>query len=266
MAIITICRGTYTGGKEFAEHLSKDLGYRLQSREDLLRDTSSCFGASEEQLGSALAQKPGFLEGRGLKKRQYLQCVQAQMARVAQGNDVVYHGQAGHLLLPGIPHHLRIRVVADMEYRIRVTMEAGMPSRAKAIENIEELDRKRASWMKWIHGVNINDPTAYDMMINLERLSYPVASAMVVKALELDFQTTPESQQIVDDLVLASDVRARLGLNRDISDDRLQIAAHRGVISIRANVRSHADVERAKEFVQQIPGVEKVESELGTRW
>ncbi len=266
MAIITICRGTYTGAKEFAEHLSQHLGYRLQSREELLTETSRLFGASEDQLESALAQRPGFLEGRGLKRRQYLHYAQATMAKAVQGDNIVYHGQAGHLLLPGIAHHFRLRVVADMEYRIKVTMEAGLPNRDRAIEDIRDLDKKRSSWMKSIHGVDINDPTAYDMVINLERVPYEVGAAMVAKAVELDFQTTPESQQVVDDLVLASDVRARLGLNSDISDDRLQIAAHKGVITIAASVRSHADVERAKEFVQQIPGVEQVQSELGTRW
>lgn len=266
MAIITICRGTDTGGRELAERLSKDLRYRLLSREDLLADTASYFGASEDVLQSALEQKPGFLEGRGLKKRQYLQCVQAIMAKAVQANDIVYHGQAGHLLLPGIPHHLRMRVVQDMEHRINLEMEAGKPSREKAIECIEELDRKRASWMKWVHGVDINDPTVYDMVINLERLPLAVVSAMVAQAVMLHFQSTAESQRIMDNLVLATEVQARLGLNRDISDDRIGVSADGGVITLTASVRSHADVERAKEFVRQIPGVVEVRSDLSTRW
>ena len=35
MSIITISRGTFSGGKEFAESLAKNLGYRCLSREEL---------------------------------------------------------------------------------------------------------------------------------------------------------------------------------------------------------------------------------------
>jgi len=266
MAIVTICRGTYTGGKLFAEHLGRELGYRVLSREELLTESATSFCASEDQLKAALQQKPGFLEGRGLKRRQYLNCVGATMARAVQGDNVVYHGQAGHVLLRGIPHHLRLRVVADMEYRIRATMEAGTPVRAKAIHSIEELDRTRASWMRALHGVDINDPTMYDLIINLECVSIATGSAIVVEAVKRGFQTTPAGQKMLDDLVLASEVRARIGLDRTISDDRLRIEADDGVITVFANVRCLADAERAKEMIQTLPGVKEARTEIGSGW
>ena len=266
MAIITINRGTYTGGKELAERLSDDLGYDLLCREELLERTAEMFSASQDQLSSALAQKPSFLEGRGLRKRQYLHCVQAAMASFVLKDNTVYHGQAGHLLLGKLAHHMRIRVVADMEFRIRVTIEAGTPSREKAIEDIAQLDRKRSGWMKWVHGVDINDPTSYDMVVNLERMPIPVVSSIVCEAVSVHFQTTPESLQEAEDLALSSELRARLGLNKDILEDRLNIEAHKGAVSIAANVRSLADAERAKEFVSKIDGVKSVEVRVGTRW
>ena len=72
MAIITISRGTYSGGKELAEHMSKDLGYRLLSREDLLTDAAKEFGVSESKLETALMFKPGFLDSLNLRKIHYI--------------------------------------------------------------------------------------------------------------------------------------------------------------------------------------------------
>lgn len=267
MAIITISRGTYSGGLALAESLSEDLGYRLLSREQLLTNAAKEFGALEDDLKSALQQRPGFLEGRGRRKLQYVYCVQAAIAKAVQNDNVVYHGQAGHLLLRGIPHHLRLRAVADMEYRITDTVKRGNFTREEAIQCIEELDRERANWMKWLHGVDPNDPTTYDLEINLEHISIPTACMIVAQTVNHGFQTTPESQQMLDNLVLTSDIRAKMGLLKEISDDRIEVEARDGIVTITANVRFLADANRVRELVAQIPGVKDIQSkiEIGKR-
>jgi osmotically-inducible protein OsmY len=55
-----------------------------------------------------------------------------------------------------------------------------------------------------------------------------------------DFQTTSQSQKLVDDLVLVSEIRAKMALDRSISDDRIQVEADNGVVTITANVRQLA--------------------------
>ena len=266
MAIITISRGTYSGGKALAECLSKDLGYRLLSREELLTSTANASGVSEQQLESALAYRPGFMEGRGLGKLHYIYCVQASLAKAVQSDNVVYHGQAGHLLLKGIPHHLRLMVVANMEYRIAAARKRSHLTRDKAIQLIKELDEERDKWVQWVYGVDRTDPTTYDLEINLERIPIQNVCATVADTARRDFQTTAESQKIVDDLVLSSEVRARIGSDRGISDHRIEVEAKDGVVAITGIVRSSRDMERVSELVKQIPGVKDVESKLGTRW
>ncbi len=134
MAIITISRGTFSGGKTLAECLGKALRYRLLSREELVQATARRFGLSQDELAAALSHKPGFLDRQRLTKRSYVLCVQAELASAVQGDNVVYHGQAGHLLLKKVPHHLRLKVVADMEYRINAAMERTDYTRDRAIQ------------------------------------------------------------------------------------------------------------------------------------
>jgi cytidylate kinase len=266
MAIITIFRGTQRGGKDLAESLAESLGYRLLCREELITTAAQEYGASEELVESALQQRPGFLEGRGRKKLHYIHCVRAVLARAVQGDNVVYHGQAGHLLLKGIAHHLRLKVIADTEYRIQETLRGGTLTRDEAAYRIEESDRRRAEWMEWLHGVGTDDPVAYDLTINLEHLSIPDACAIIAQTVQRGFQTTPESQRAVADLVIASQIRAKIGLDRDISDEKIEVEVQDGVVTINANVRSLGDTDGVRDAVRQVPGVKDVRSKIGTRW
>ena len=265
MAIITISRGAYSGIEALAERLREELGYGLLSREELLVNTAKEFGASESQLESALKHRPGLLEGRGLTRLRYIHCVQAVIAKAVQGDNLVYHGEAGHLLLKGIPHNLRIMVVADRETRIGTVMERCGLTRDKAIEYVKRLDEERDKWVQWVHGVDMSDPATFDLVINLERIPVPSAIAIIAQTASRDFQTTPESQRIVDDLVLASEIRAKMGLEPSISDDRIAVEASDGVVTVTANARYLADADRVKQLARQIPGVKDIESKIETR-
>ena len=266
MAIITISRGTYSGGKELAEHISKELGYRLLSREQLLTDAAKEFGVSEDKLETALTFKPSFLESLSLRRIHYICYVQAAMAKEVQTDNVVYHGQAGHLLLHGVPHHLRLKVVADMEYRINEAIERSNFSRERAIKYVHTLDEERDRWVKAIYGVDRNDPSTYDVIINLEKISISAASDIAKQLATTEFKTTPESQKIVDNLVMASEIRAKIGLHRHIHDDNLEVEVEDGVVTLCGTVRSSVDADMIRELVRELPNVKDIVSKMGTRW
>jgi len=128
------------------------------------------------------------------------------------------------------------------------------------------LDRGRDEWVKWVYGVDRNDPSTYDLEINLERIPLKHACLTVEELIKRDFQTTPASQQILDDLVLAREVRARIGLAPDIADDRVEVEASDGVVTISGTVRTGGDVEKVQALVEKLPGVRRVDMQLGTRW
>ena len=266
MAIITVSRGTYSGGKTLAECLSKDLDYRLFSREELLQGSAATYGATEDQLESALMNRPGFLDGKKLRKLHYVYCVQAEMARAVRSDNIVYHGQAGHLLLTGIPHHMRVRVVADMEYRVAAAMRRSNLPPDKTRAYIQELDDERNKWVQWVYGVDRNDPTTYDVTVNLERVPMESACVMIADTARRNFQATEESQRMVEDLILASEIRAQIGLDQTIADDRIEVEATDGVVTISGTVRSLVDADRVRELVRGIPGVRDINSQMGTRW
>jgi cytidylate kinase len=261
VAIITISRGAYGGIEELVERLSEELGYGTLSREELLTKTAEAFSISQHQLESALVHRPGLLEGRGLTKLRYIACVQATLTRAVCADDIVYHGEAGHLLLESIPHSLRVRVVAAMEQRVADAMEHAGLARERAFQYIRELDEKRDKWGKWVHGVDTADPALFDLVVNLERIPVATACALIAETVARDFQSTSASRQVAEDLALASEVRARIGLDGSIPGERIRVTAKEGVVTIRTAARYVADADRATALARTMEGVKDVHSE-----
>jgi cytidylate kinase len=269
MAIVTISRGTYSGGKQLAESLAEKLGYRCLSREELLTGVAKKYEVGDDTLSEALHYKPDFLEGTKLGKIHYIAFVRAALCREVRSNEVVYHGQGGHLLLAGVPHILRVRVIADMEFRIKAAMNRHDVNREKAIELIKKVDRHRAIWMISIYQTDWQDASRCDLVINLEHMSIDSACELLVHAVGGPrLKTTSESQQIMDDLLLNSDIRERIAAHswRDIEerieDYDVKITSDKGAVDIRGKTSSQQEIDRIIQIARETPGVREIRSQM----
>ena len=77
MAIITISRGTFSGGKALAERLAERLGYPCLSREEVVSYAAKEYGIAKEDLTAAFSDPPPFWEQVPGKRIAYLKCVTA---------------------------------------------------------------------------------------------------------------------------------------------------------------------------------------------
>jgi cytidylate kinase len=265
MALITISRGTFGGGKDLAESVAKRLGYRCLSREELLIIVASQFGLTEDELAAARESKPGFLERMSLRRIQYTAYIRAALCREVRNDNVVYHGQGGNLLIGEVPHVLRVRVIADMEFRIKAAMDRHAVSRGKAIKLIKKADEDRAKWSKSVYNVDWQEPSLYDMVVNLARISPDTACELMVVAVQTNFRTTPESQKIMNDLALSADIRARIAAHKGIEDVEVEIAADGGTITVGGKANLAAETDRIMRLVRETPGVSEVKSNMHTR-
>ena len=94
MSIITISRGSLSGGRDLAERVAARLGYRCISREVLL-EAASRYGVPEPKLWELFEKKPSFWEWLTRSRERYIVFMQAAMCEEAQHGQLVYHGQAG---------------------------------------------------------------------------------------------------------------------------------------------------------------------------
>jgi cytidylate kinase len=210
MAVITISRGCYSHGQEIAEEVAKTLGYECVSREILL-EASQLFNVSEKKLIRSLNDTPNILERIVHGRERYLEYIKTALLEHARKGNVVYHGHAGHLLLTEIPQVLKIRIIADKDDRINLLQKQENVTKETAAAIIEKEDTNRTQWTRYLYKMDINDPKLYDIVINIGNLAIEDACKIIcLLARSNSYQTTDESKQAVEDLAIASRLRAAL--------------------------------------------------------
>jgi cytidylate kinase len=210
MAIITVSRGSYSKGKDVAEKLAKQLGYECISREILL-EASEEFNIPEIKLTRAIHDAPSTLERFNQGKERYIAYIRAALLKHVQKDNIVYHGLGGHFFLQGIPHVFKLRIIADIEFRVKEEMKRENISEEKARYILKKDDDERRKWSLQLYGMDPWDSRLYDMVLHIGNLT--VDDAVVISYVTVKkpcFQTTPTSQKILDNMLLEAKVQAAL--------------------------------------------------------
>ena len=211
MAIITISRGCFSHGKEIAECVANKLGYECISQEILL-EASQTFHVPEEKLFESLHDPPGLLARLTHVRQRFIDEFQAMLLEHVVKDNLVYHGFAGQMLLSGISHVLKVRVIADMAERIKMVRSRQQITREEALSIVEREDHERAEWYRTIYRIDMHDPRLYDLVLNIDRLSIDDACDIVCQAASSGtFKTTADSRAALADLALESRIKIALG-------------------------------------------------------
>lgn len=261
MAIITISRGAYSQGKEIAERVADRLGYECIAREVLL-EASQEFNIPELKLLHAIQDAPSILDRLTYGKEKYIAYIQAALLKHLQRDNVVYHGFAGHFFVREIPHVLKVRVIADLEQRVRIVMERDRVSRKEALRFVKKLDDQRRRWSRHLYGIDTWDPGLYDLVVHIHKITVDDAVEIIACTAGLErFRTTAESARAMDDLVLAAEVQATLVAVRP----DVKVTASGGVVHVQTRAPASRELELAAELkaaAQRIPGVVEVRVEV----
>ena len=262
MAIITISRGSYSRGKEVAEKLAHKLGYACISR-DILLEASDEFNIPEIKLIRALHDAPSVLERFRHGKERYVSYLRSALLQHAKKDNLVYHGLAGHYFLRGIPHVLKVRILADIEDRVAEEVKREGISAEKARYILLKDDEERRRWGLQVYGTDTWDSRLYDMVLNIKALTVTdavdIISSVVAKPC---FRTTPEAQKTVNDLALATRVQATLARIAP----KLVVTANHTAVFIRNGEEiptlSEDVIDEIKRTAAGIDGVETVYMEV----
>jgi len=234
-----------------------------------VEDAAKEYDITPEDLTAALNEGAPLWEQIPGKRVAYLKCVAATILKHAEQGNLVYHGHAGHLLLRGVSHLLRVRVVADKEFRIKAAMERKNLNREGAMAHIEKIDRDRQKWSSFLYGINWEDPSLYDAVLNLERLSIESACETIIRMATLDeFKMTAEAQKALKDVTLGSKVWAALAKNDLTRKAGAKVSAQGGLVTIEGTAGSQKIVDAISEMARKVEGVKEIRNEVGvgTDW
>ena len=211
MPIITISRGSYSHGREVAEKLRAKLGYRCISREVILK-ASEHFNIPEIKLVRAIHDAPSILDRFVHGRERYVAYFREALLHSLLNDNVVYHGLAGHFFVTGISHAIKVRIVADIEDRVKAEKSRlHAVSDEKALEMLERDDAERRRWSRRLYGIDAGDPGFYDLVIHVKHMSTDDAVEVIAEAAKQPcFQATPESIKAMETLFQAARVEASL--------------------------------------------------------
>jgi cytidylate kinase len=253
MSIITISRGSYSRGKEVAEKLAQALNYQCLSR-DILLEASERYNMPEIKLVRAIHDAPSILERFTYSKEPYVAYIRAALLRQAQKDNLVYHGLAGHFLLKGIPHLLKVRIIADLEDRVKEEVKRENISAGEARQILFKDDEERRKWSKNLYGIDTWDPSLYDLVININYITVDGAVNIIKYTLkDPRFQATPEGQKLVDEMSLAARIEA--ALIDDIRSIRVEAKDNEVFIYLRKDLCKDEElVSRVKRLASKAAG------------
>jgi cytidylate kinase len=196
-SVIAISRAAGAGGENLGQTLADEFGMRYvdseiidraaersgatrddvadsEKRKGLLAkmlDNLARSGAVAYDMGGAVA----YAENLGPDYPHVIVDVIREVA--AEGNCVLVAHGASHALA-GREDVLRILVTASPATRARrIEREHHGPGRAR--QSVEESDKARADFLKRFYGVNHEEPTQYDLVVNTDHLSVEKAAAAI---------------------------------------------------------------------------------------
>jgi cytidylate kinase len=255
MPVITISRGSYSGAKEVAEKVAQRLGYECVSREILI-EAAEEFHVPEVKLLHAFEDPPSVLERFTYGRERFIAYIRAALLHHFKNDNVVYHGMAGHYFVRGISHVLKVRILADVERRVKLVMKREGLSQEKAVPYLHGIDEGRRKWGQRLYGIDTHDASNYDLVIRLHKLSTDDATDIICAAAGLDhFQATAESKQAMEDLYLASLAKARLVERHP----RLEVAAEKGTVYIALEGGSSRDEQEIRDILREVLQVKEID-------
>jgi len=138
----------------------------------------------------------------------------------------------GQWLLRGVPHVLRVRLIAPFEHRVKqwikrtTEMTGETPNQRAAADLVRRDDVEKSGRMRYLYEVDIADPTLYELVVNTEKLKYEavvgVAEGLVRRP---EMATTEVGRQMVVSRALASRVQVALATHPQTRRYRITVEA-----------------------------------------
>lgn len=261
VTIVAISRELGSGGTTIGAAVAKELGFRYVDREVILK-AAEAHHVPAEKLEDIDERRLTFWERFDEEKRRFLVFIESAFYAHAEEGNVVMVGRGGPLLLQGVSHAVRARIMAPFEVRVRRVMEEYKLDQRAAGARVRSYDRQQATRQEYLFGVDWTSPEYYDLVLNTAEGAWSHFVDFVVwLARSPRYRPSPESIQKVRDLSLASRVRAALAADAVTKNIDMGVTAQAGVVSLRGVVFSPAMMETVVEAARRVPGVSSVTTE-----
>jgi hypothetical protein len=252
-----------SGAQVIAQCLSHSSGYRCVSREDLVPRVNR-YGEIAARVTASIGEATRNYGKFSELRRPFKILMRLALLECARQDHLAYFGYSGHLLVEGIAHFIRVRLIAPVELRVKTTMERMRCTEDQARSYIRQSDEERTHWARFMYGKNISDPRLYDLCINLDRMSFSTACSMLIGTLgEKEFQPTEESLTVMENMYTAAQVEAALATDPRTYSYEISVTVDSGTANLKGPYLEDAEKSVVLDIAASVPGIERMDYEPG---
>ena len=168
-------------------------------------EASQEFNIPEVKLTKAIEDVPTVFDHLKHDKRNYVAFIHEAFLEHILKDNVIYQGFAGHFFTKDIPNILKVRIIANLEYRIKVVKEREKISEEKARKLINSIDAERRKWSLYLYGIDTHSTELYDVVLHIDSLKVSGAIDFLVDLAKRPcFQTTEETLNKLKEMLSAA--------------------------------------------------------------
>lgn len=193
--LITISREKGSGGKIIAGLVVKKLGKKWQLYHKELIEKMAKNAHLKSELIKEIDEKKlsvidqiiaDFFGKKYLSLTSYQKLLTRTIAEINQKGYAVIVGRGAEYLAP---HALKVRIICEMNQRIKWLMKFKKMTKEQAIKSIEKSDKERYEFIKTLYNHDIRKAHHYDLVIRTgEDLSLEDAASLIVLAAKRRFK------------------------------------------------------------------------------
>ncbi len=187
--IVTVSRQRGSQGSFLAGKIAERLGYQLLHREiiDQICNSSGYRRKVVESLDDHVRSKielwfEGIFKGSYVDASDYFRHLHRVIMSIAEHGGVVVVGRGANFILPPV-RGFNLRIVASLPARIENLIKYLELSREEAEREIRESDKARNDFIRARFGKNIDDPQAYDFVLNTTHMDIDTALDIAEKGI-----------------------------------------------------------------------------------
>ena len=198
--VVTISRSIGAGGEEIGRAVAQELGFRYADEEIIVKAAEKA-GVSPEAVAQ-VEHTPGLIvrileamartdpEGwagpaaqlPSVDRSAYEGLIERVIRETANEGSVVIVAHGASVPLAGMTGLLRVLVTASPELRVERVAKRGTVGDAAAKRTVAESDRQRREYLRRFYGVGRELPTHYDLVVNTDVLTMPLAAKLIASA------------------------------------------------------------------------------------
>jgi len=201
MSVITISRQFGAGGKTLGRQLADTLGYFYADEDIIERAVMEVYLSSDGKkifeaepgdklkrfisklnpFGTSLMELPLSDKERYIDGLKYVELLNLIIPKIALDGNAVIVGRGGQYILHDFDDAYHLLLIAKKEDRIKFIEDHYRVSRARTLQILKRMDKRRTNLYSHFGKKDFDDPTLYDLVLNMSLMSVDNAEKLVLK-------------------------------------------------------------------------------------